>query len=185
MGIRHLPAQSRQARLWRNGGGDTRDVVVYPSGSSDDDFMWRASIATITDAGPFSAWPGVDRTLLVLRGRLGLALGWQGEIQLDENASALEFAGEDAVVVSSLSAPCQVLNFMSRRGRARIRLMRGITTITIEAGQVLLLAGRPTAIKVDDKLIPLDEMDALLLEFESRSLLQINEKITIAMIEVM
>ncbi|VDZ63984.1 Various environmental stresses-induced protein [Serratia odorifera] len=36
---------------WRNGGGETREIVSLPLGNAD--FDWRASIATIAQAGRF------------------------------------------------------------------------------------------------------------------------------------
>ena len=53
---------------WKNGGGITREIVCWPPGSGLDDFWWRASVATIDAAGPFSAFPGVDRTIMLLEG---------------------------------------------------------------------------------------------------------------------
>ncbi|MGR7000643.1 HutD/Ves family protein [Yinghuangia aomiensis] len=51
---------------WRNGGGETREVAAEPS--ADGGFAWRVSIATIAQDGPFSAFPGVDRTITLLEG---------------------------------------------------------------------------------------------------------------------
>lgn len=164
MNIRHLPAQTRVARTWRNGGGVTHDIAVFPDGSGDDEFLWRASIATITDAGPFSTWPGVDRTLLVLQGRLALAFETRDEMQLDENSSSFAFIGEEHVVGSPMDGPCQVLNLMVRRDRIRIRLMSGSKVFPIIAGQTLLLATQSTTISVDGRPFHLSVTDALVLE---------------------
>ena len=70
MTVRLLPALDRTARPWKNGGGVTRDVAVFPAEANDDDFLWRASVATIAAAGPFSPFPGIDRTLILLGGEL-------------------------------------------------------------------------------------------------------------------
>ncbi len=51
---------------WRNGGGETREIIGYPPGAND--FAWRASIATIASNGPFSAFTGVDRIITLLNG---------------------------------------------------------------------------------------------------------------------
>lgn len=164
MEIRHLPAQSRPARPWRNGSGITRDIAFFPDDSGDDGFLWRASIATITEAGPFSSWPGVDRTLLVLRGQLTLGTEARGEVQLNERTPEIAFAGEEMVVARSPSATCQVLNLMARRGRTQIRLIRGSKVIPIVADQTLLLATQPTTIRVKDQWLNLGAADALILE---------------------
>jgi len=46
---------------WRNGGGETREIISYPPGAAE--FQWRATIATIDADGPFSPFPGVDRVI--------------------------------------------------------------------------------------------------------------------------
>jgi environmental stress-induced protein Ves len=179
MDIRHLPAQSRLARPWRNGGGVTSDIAVFPDDSGDDGFQWRASIATITDAGPFSSWPGVDRTLLVLRGQLTLGTEARGEMQLDEWTSAFAFAGEDQVVARPLGTPCLVLNLMIRRGQTRFRLRRQSNALPIVADQTLLLATQSTTISVNGLSIPLDERDALLFGPDRASSLEIDRTVIV------
>lgn len=164
MDIRHLPAQARVARRWRNGGGVTCDVAVFPDGAGDEDFLWRASIATISGAGPFSAWPGVDRTLLVLDGRLALAIEGRDEMVLDDSASACAFAGEDQVVGRPLGGTCRVFNLMVRRGKAGVRYVHGSTAFPVIADQTLLLATQATTIRVDGQCFRLDMADALLLK---------------------
>jgi environmental stress-induced protein Ves len=51
---------------WRNGGGETREIISWPPGQAD--FDWRASIATVAQDGPFSAFPGIDRSITLLSG---------------------------------------------------------------------------------------------------------------------
>jgi environmental stress-induced protein Ves len=52
---------------WKNGGGQTTEIAVS-AGASLADFDWRVSIAEINADGPFSAFAGVDRTLVLLSG---------------------------------------------------------------------------------------------------------------------
>jgi hypothetical protein len=52
---------------WRNGGGVMREVVAWRSGSWG--FDWRISIADVNAAGPFSAFPGVDRIIILVEGK--------------------------------------------------------------------------------------------------------------------
>lgn len=51
---------------WRNGGGETREIVSWPPGAAD--FSWRVSIATIAQDGPFSVFAGIDRSITLLNG---------------------------------------------------------------------------------------------------------------------
>ena len=62
---------------WKNGGGETVEVIVHPEGASLSDFGWRVSMASVASDGPFSVFPGIDRTLAVLSGN-GMALSIEG-----------------------------------------------------------------------------------------------------------
>lgn len=53
---------------WKNGGGQTTEIAVFPPHASVEDFGWRISMATVGEDGPFSVFPGVDRTLSILSG---------------------------------------------------------------------------------------------------------------------
>ena len=109
-GGRLLRAKDRVVRPWKNGGGVTRDIMVFPDGAGDADFLWRASIATIEKAGPFSAFPGVDRAFLLLRGDLRIEVGERGGQRLHLGSPALLFGGEDNVCAEPLGGSCSALN---------------------------------------------------------------------------
>ena len=53
---------------WKNGAGLTRELAISPADASVDDFDWRISVAAIERDAPFSAFPGVDRCIVLLRG---------------------------------------------------------------------------------------------------------------------
>lgn len=162
-GVLHLGREAYAARPWRNGGGVTRDIVAVPKGAGDDDFLWRASIATIDAVGPFSAWSGVDRAFLLLRGSVLLTIGNEGERRVDPGAPAILFAGEEAIAVHPVDGPCIAFNLMARRGRVRIGLERWKAARPSAAGQCLLLAEQPTRVCVNGDAIDLAQDDALLL----------------------
>lgn len=69
--FRLLPAANHADMAWRNGLGRTAEIARHPA--TGDGFDWRLSIATIGADGPFSAFPGCDRTLVPIEGG-GLAL---------------------------------------------------------------------------------------------------------------
>jgi environmental stress-induced protein Ves len=56
------------AAPWKNGGGVTREVAAFPEQAGMDSFVWRVSVADVAQAGPFSRFEGVDRTLVLLAG---------------------------------------------------------------------------------------------------------------------
>ena len=55
---------------WKNGGGSTTEIAIYPEASSVSGvpFLWRVSIAEVTVNGPFSSFPGYDRHIMVIEG---------------------------------------------------------------------------------------------------------------------
>lgn len=163
-GIQLLRAQDRIARPWKNGGGVTRDIAVFPEGASDADFLWRASLATIAASGPFSPFPGVDRAFLSLRGELAIAIGDQSERHIRPGAPTLLFGGEEPVAARPVAGSCTALNIMARRGRVSARIGRWTGTETTIASALLLFALEATAIEVDSERFTLAPDDALLLD---------------------
>ena len=63
-----LRAENYRRMPWKNGGGETTEIAVFPAGAGLDDFDWRVSMARVESSGPFSVFPGIDRTLAILEG---------------------------------------------------------------------------------------------------------------------
>ncbi|WNJ89469.1 HutD family protein [Bosea sp. 685] len=102
---------------WKNGGGTTTEIAVHPQGASLDAFDWRISMAHVGGDGPFSSFPGVDRTLAVLRGDgIRLALSDGETITLDRQTEPFAFAADRSVAGQLVAGPIDDLNVMSRRG---------------------------------------------------------------------
>jgi len=103
---------------WKNGGGTTRQLAVWPMDATSDDFLWRISIAQIDAPGKFSTFPGIDRTILLWRGE-GVTLrspAWPDH-RLDEERVPFFFRGEEDVSCDLFGGPTQDLNLMVRRGK--------------------------------------------------------------------
>lgn len=132
--MRRITLDGARRRPWKNGGGETRELAVAPPGAGLDDFDWRISCAQVASGGPFSAFPGVDRSLLVLDGgglRLDFADGQP--LTLDVAAAPLQFAGERAVSAALLDGPVVDFNVMTRRARWQ----HGLQALTLHGRQVL------------------------------------------------
>ncbi len=132
------------ATPWKNGGGSTREIVCRPAGAGMDGFDWRVSIATIDKAGPFSAFPGVERVIMLLDGD-GVHLRSDNGVdhRLDHLYLPFAFSGDAALDCSLLGGPSTDFNVMTRRGalRAQVQVLRGATALP-EASRGLLLALR-------------------------------------------
>jgi environmental stress-induced protein Ves len=98
---------------WRNGGGVTAEVARSPEGGSDADFDWRISFAEVSQSGPFSAFPGVDRTILLVSGP-GMLLEFPDRSHALRPHEPFRFDGEEAVHCT-ISGPTRDLNVMTRR----------------------------------------------------------------------
>ena len=104
---------------WKNGGGETAEIAIYPAGAPLDKFDWRVSMARVETDGPFSVFDGIDRTLAILDGaglRLRIAGGPTTEVT--PGSAPCTFAADVATDATLVEGPITDLNVMTRRGRA-------------------------------------------------------------------
>jgi environmental stress-induced protein Ves len=158
-----LRAAERAAVPWKNGGGLTREVAVHPAHNDLGNFDWRVSLAEVRRGGPFSSFPGVDRHMAVISGRLQLSISGRDVLHLSADTGPVSFAGEVAVYAEPRPEPVTDLNVMTRRGRFTARLTRhragAATQIRLEAETTVLLALAPLtlhAASLDTNLSVLD-----------------------------
>lgn len=137
-GMHPFDVETLPVGRWRNGGGATREVVARPAGA--EGFGWRASIADIDAAGPFSAFPGVDRVLTLLAGD-GVRLTSPGAFDrlLHRAGEPFAFSGDLALDAALPGGPCRVLNIMVRRGGWAARVERPTGPVAPPAGHAGLL----------------------------------------------
>jgi len=102
---------------WKNGGGSTTELLIEPPGATlASGFLWRLSMAAVTDSGPFSSFPGIDRTLLLLEGKgMDLDYGPHGRARLQGPLEPVAFSGDWATSGQLLDGPCRDFNVMSER----------------------------------------------------------------------
>jgi hypothetical protein len=104
---------------WKNGGGTTAEVAAHPPGSDFETFGWRISMADVASDGPFSVFPGIDRTLILVEGD-GIDLDVEGVVhRLDKTSPKLSFSGGHMTCGRLPSGPIRDLNVMTRRGQFR------------------------------------------------------------------
>jgi hypothetical protein len=146
---------------WKNGGGTTRTLVVEPADAGLDDFLWRISMAEIHASGSFSAFPGIERTILLWRGE-GVVLrspAWP-EHALTELYQPFGFGGEAEVTCELVGGSTEDLNLMVRRGVARTAIHIQKTEIRVphpcDDVVVLCAAGRVHILLNDKPELVLD-----------------------------
>lgn len=110
---------------WKNGGGQTTEVAISPAAAGFENFGWRISLATVPSSGPFSVFPGIDRTLSVIgRHPLRLSIDGQSEVTLNRESSPFAFSGDAAAYAFLEDGEVQDLNVMSRRSCYTHRMTR-------------------------------------------------------------
>jgi environmental stress-induced protein Ves len=171
-----LRAADRQAAPWKNGGGVTREVAAWPPGAGFDDFTWRVSMAEVTADGPFSSFPGVDRILAVLEGRLQLDVQGEARITLSPETAPAAFPGDAAAHAVVEAGRVLDLNLMSRRGTVRAGLIRLDVLLPQVVGPFngagLVIAARsPLRVVSPAGACELEPYDALLVTGTGESLL--------------
>jgi hypothetical protein len=163
-----LRRDSRAALPWKNGGGVTHEVAAFPAGSDLTSFDWRVSIAEVRVAGPFSLFPGVDRRMAVLEGRLALSVDAQPAASLAPDSLPAFFPGDVPAFGEPLDGPVLDLNVMTRRGRFESTMTRCTLSETLELGPeqgtLLVLALSDLVLRGAEPEVRLARLDAARIE---------------------
>ncbi len=155
-GLEHLPLEGNLRQPWRNGGGWTREIARGPENAGTG-WDWRLSVAEVEADGPFSAFPGIDREIVLLSGA-GMALDFADgrRHRLDPVSPRLRFGGDDALDCRLLDGPTTDFNLMWSRARCQaelwLRPLVGGSVVCAEPGEtwaVHLQAGRIECPDVD------------------------------------
>jgi environmental stress-induced protein Ves len=136
----------------------TEEIYVHPPGS--EEFLFRASMAALSQSGPFSLFPGIDRSLILLEGK---------PIKLNDSMvpllSPVKFPGEEKIM-ATIETEGRDLNLMCRRGKVsgEIHVLKGQTELTEESDFTFIFAladfisvGPTTLKKYDSCLLNRDE----------------------------
>jgi environmental stress-induced protein Ves len=135
---------------WRNGGGVTRELASHPKAASAQDgaWDWRVSIADVSKAGDFSAFPGMERVLTVIDGEL-LLLTVDGDEHPLEKYRPFRFSGEAAAHGDLPTGDIRDLNVIARTGSFKgftsiIELSKKRAHPVFEGQLAVLLQGQAT-----------------------------------------
>lgn len=127
--IHHLTPRDYKTMPWKNGGGSTTELGIFPSDASvQQGFDWRISLADLDASGPFSTFPGYDRLIVQISGD-PMLLKHQGHADKAlVRYQPYSFAGEwptEAV----LHGKAQDFNVMVKRGK----MLAGLESIPFES----------------------------------------------------
>lgn len=168
--MRILRAADHKRMPWKNGKGETVEIAVFPVDASVDMFDWRISMAPVASDGPFSVFPGIDRTLSILTGD-GMMLSVEGMAPrvLGRKSVPFSFPGDAKTEAMLQAGPITDLNVMTRRGRFSHRVTRieqgGEIGFSADAALVILVVTG----KAEVSQVELDPLDAVILEEPAQS----------------
>lgn len=168
--MRLLPAAGHRRMPWKNGGGVTTEIAVFPPGAGLDDFSWRISMARVEADGPFSLFPGVDRTLMLLDGEgLHLTVEGQSLLHLARPHQTAAFPADVAASARLDAGPITDLNVMTRRDvcRADVSLLRVAGEYrldTVDALTVVFADGDGLRADTGGRPVVLERRDAAVLD---------------------
>jgi uncharacterized protein len=121
---------------WRNGGGMTHELVVFPV---REHWHWRMSIAAIDRPGPFSRFEGVQRWLTVLQGSgVRLSVGGTSH-KLTPASEPLPFDGAAEALCEPLGGATLDFNLMVRQGRGHMQRVCGDIALAVASGSAIAL----------------------------------------------
>ena len=133
---RLIPYAQLRPTPWKNGGGITRQIAIWPPEASLEDFQWRISTAEVRSEGPFSSYPCVDRILIVATPGRQTVLSspdWAAPRPLHYGIP-LYFHGETPITATLPDGPLRDFNVMCRRGQA-------CTSLQVHSGPATLQSG--------------------------------------------
>ena len=122
-----LRAKDYRRMPWKNGGGETVEIAVFPEGAGLAEFEWRISMATVAADGPFSVFPEIDRTLSIIDGAgMTLAIDGREPVLLTQDSEPLPFAADAPTSATLANGAITDLNVMTRRGVYRHSVARAV-----------------------------------------------------------
>ena len=165
-----IPFAGLVPKQWKNGGGSTTEIAVFPPDAGFEDFDWRVSLATIAADGPFSVFPGVERTLALVEGH-GMTLDVDDETILVSPAEpVIAFDGESQVAAKLNRGPSIDFNAMTRLDRCYHRFGRrsldGPSKFVARADVTLLFLAEGDSLELcsEEQRINMVRYDAVLLD---------------------
>ena len=167
--MRILRTADHKRMPWKNGGGETVEIAVFPDGAGLDDFDWRISMARVDGDGPFSSFPGIDRTLAILEGGgMVLDIAGRDSVRLTLETAPYPFPADLPTSAHLIDGTVIDFNVMTRRGKVAHEVSRHTEPVTSPSGAVrLALCGEGSLdIALEGERTTLGRRDAAIFEIK-------------------
>lgn len=163
-----LKAETHRQMPWKNGGGVTVEIAIYPEDASVDDFDWRVSTASVAQDGAFSKFENVDRTLSVLSGDALVLEVEDKVVQLSQQSQPFSFAADATTYARLTGGAITDLNVMTRRGHFihqvhDLRITGAITQILSSATCLIYCGEGALTVQLGTECWQLSQQDCLVL----------------------
>jgi uncharacterized protein len=123
--VARLGPRDFRPQPWKNGGGITTELAVFPASGRP---LWRVSVAEVAASGPFSDFSGYERTIMLLEGEgMRLVFDAAPEAVIDTAHRPFVFDGAWKCHCHLLGGAVRDLNLVVDRAQARgaIEVLRG------------------------------------------------------------
>ena len=139
--IRHLSAADYRVQPWANGRGQTLELLRLDGRHG---LLLRLSVAAVVENGPFSRFPGINRSLTVIRGA-GFMLRGQGIALRAAPMVPVAFPGDIDIAAEDVTGPSDDFNVMTAA-----HLPPAVVTI---AGEVVAAGGLLALYAIGDGIV--------------------------------
>ncbi len=187
--VTHYSPSAYKVMPWKNGAGSTTEILISPEHATvQSGFDWRISLAQVPTSGPFSSFPGYQRTIMLLRGDpMRLVHEGHGE-HLLKSFQPHDFQGTWKTEGILTGGPVDDFNVMVREGfgHARVEVQKG------SEAPVFVLQNMPLyviyscqgtlTVKLHDQNYKLAEQESLTIQDGSNISIHADSALSIAVI---
>jgi environmental stress-induced protein Ves len=141
---RLIKSTDHRVMPWKNSQGMTAEIAIDPPDTPlDKSFRWRLSLAEVKADGPFSKFPGYDRTIMLMGGKAMILRFDDGRAErIDELHVPFHFSGDDDVRCWLIDGSVRDFNLIVRRD---LKVSAGILTLN-RRDRMLPALGRGTTL---------------------------------------
>jgi hypothetical protein len=176
MALRLVRPAEHRVMPWKNGLGTTVEIAVDPPGSDvAGGFRWRLSIASVDRSCAFSAFPGYERTIMMIEGKgMELRLPDLAPRRIERLYEPFVFPGDRGADCTLIDGPIRDFNLMVDRARLRaqtrlLSLAGGRQSLAFAAATVIAhcFSGAAELALADGGHAPLAAGDTAILDAEA------------------